>query len=180
MTKLPRRPGRSARPGPGAPGSATPPAWPGAVDAFPDEDDRSASGPHPGSSARSAAGGPAGSPGVPLDAAIEAALATSEVDAVTRVHLREASGWLGSRRSEGRSAGGARNLSEGLFAFVMPRLDHPEVLGVERQLAILEQLAEDLGAQDGDTVVREGALAVYRELRRLTLLRQHCYSLVEG
>jgi hypothetical protein len=115
-----------------------------------------------------------------VDAAIEAALAAPGVDAVTRVHLDETRQRLASGRAEARGSAETPTLSDTLFTFVMPRLQHPEVLGVEQQLVLLERLSEELGAQDSDRVVREGALVVRRELRRLALLRQHCNTLVEG
>lgn len=119
--------------------------------------------------------------GVPLDSAIDAMLAAGGVDAVTRVRLSEA------RRAIHEGAAGAaadgfdgQNLSRALFRFVMPRLHHPEVLRAERHRALLEDLADGLAADGGDGVVREGALVVHRELRRLALLRAGRNALVEG
>lgn len=136
-----------------------------------------------GVSERGARGGQAGAPpeeGVPLDSAIDAMLAASGVDAVTRVRLSEA------RRAITEGVPGAadgfegQSLSRALFRFVMPRLRHPEVLRAERHRALLEDLADGLAADGGDGVVREGALVVHRELRRLALLRAGRNALVEG
>ncbi|MDV2987544.1 UNVERIFIED_CONTAM: hypothetical protein Q9R58_24870 [Methylobacteriaceae bacterium AG10] len=138
-----------------------------------------------GVSERGARGGQAGAPaeeGVPLDSAIDAMLAAGGVDAVTRVRLSEA------RRAISEGAPGAaaadgfegQSLSRALFRFVMPRLHHPEVLRAERHRALLEDLADGLAADGGDGVVREGALVVHRELRRLALLRAGRNALVEG
>jgi hypothetical protein len=143
-------------------------------------DDSTVSEAPPASRRRARAGGPQGRPAVPLDSAIEAALAAPDVDAVTRVQLDEARGTLAGRRSERPEVHAATTLSDALFGFVMPHLRHPEVLRSERQLALLEQLAAELARREGDSVVREGALVVYRELRRLALLRQHGNSLVQG
>lgn len=119
-------------------------------------------------------------PGVPMTVAIAAALAAPGVDAVTRVHLDEARASLAAARTDAADPLETPTLSQALFHFVMPRLQHPEVLAVEHQVAMLHEIAQELGGPDGDTVVREGALAVHRELRRLTLLRQRCNSLVAG
>jgi hypothetical protein len=133
-----------------------------------------------GVSSKGAREGTAEPAGVPVEAAIEAALAAPGIDAVTRVHLDDARRALADWRSEAAGGFDGPTLTETLFSFVMPRLQHPDVLQAQQQLAVLEQLAGELSGQDGDTVVREGALVVHRELRRLALLRQHRSSLVEG
>jgi hypothetical protein len=180
MTKLPRRIGGMSRIGaaPLAPPHA--PRPPGAAQARNGADDLTVEGADPDRRSRSSDTFPSEWAGIPVAAAIEAALAAPGVDAVTRVHLDSARVSLTARRTGADESLNAPTLSEALFAFVMPRLKHPEVLAVERQFVLLEQLAEELGGQNGDTVVREGALAVHRELRRLALLRQHCSNLVEG
>lgn len=119
--------------------------------------------------------------GVELDAAIDAALATSDVDPVTRAHLDGARGAIGAveqrRRLEGFQG---ESLAEALFRFVMPRLRHPEVLHAERHRAILEQLAWQLVRSPADRVKREGAIAIDRELHRLAILRHGRNSIIEG
>ncbi|CAO4155327.1 hypothetical protein LPLAFNJD_LOCUS4417 [Methylorubrum aminovorans] len=137
-----------------------------------------------GVSDRGARGGQAGAPpeeGVPLDSAIDAMLAAGGVDAVTRVRLSEARRAI-TEGVPGTTADGfeGQSLSRALFRFVMPRLRHPEVLRAERHRALLEDLADELAADGGDGVVREGALVVHRELRRLALLRAGRNALVEG
>lgn len=119
--------------------------------------------------------------GVDLDTAIESMLAAGGVDAVTRVRLSEA------RRAISRQGGpqdgdgfeGA-SLSGALFRFVMPRLHHPEVLRADRHRALLEGLADGLAEAGEDGTVRESALVVHRELRRLAMLRAARNALVEG
>jgi hypothetical protein len=180
MTKLPRRLGGVSRSGArqlAPPGEARPPR---AAEAGVDSDDLTVDGINPERRSRSPERTSSEPQGIPVDAAIEAALAAPGVDAVTRVHLDAARGSLTARRTDAAESLDAPTLSDALFAFVMPRLKHPEVLGVEHQLVVLEQLADELGTPDRDTVVREGALVVHRELRRLGLLRQHCSHLVEG
>jgi hypothetical protein len=119
--------------------------------------------------------------GIELDAAIDATLAASDVDPVTRVHLDDARGAIGAveqrRRLEGFQG---QNLAEALFRFVMPRLRHPDVLHVERHRAILEHLAWQLDRLSTDKTLREGAVAIHRELQGLALLRQGRNSLIEG
>lgn len=119
--------------------------------------------------------------GVELDAAIDAMLAAGGVDPVTRVRLSEARRAIAQGASE-RDPDGFEglSLSRALFRFVMPRLHHPEVLRAERHRTLLEDLADGLAEADGDGVVREGALVVQRELRRLALLRAGRNALVEG
>ncbi|WP_288583733.1 hypothetical protein [uncultured Methylobacterium sp.] len=119
--------------------------------------------------------------GMPLDAAIDAMLAAGGVDAVTRVQLNEARRAIADAAA-GPAADGfeGSSLSRALFRVVMPRLHHPEVLRAERHRALLEDLADGLAAEGGDGVVREGALVVHRELRRLALLRAGRNALVEG
>lgn len=180
MRRLPRRPGRAAGLGTIPTRGALLRSPRGPDDAARREDDGSLAPVHRRGSARPRGSASGDLPGIPVDAAIEAALAAPGVDPVTRIHLDEARGSLAARRSDDRDGAEDRNLADTLFTFVMPRLQHPEVLGIERQRVILEQLAEELGAEGGDRIVREGALAVYRELRRIALLRQHCSSLVEG
>lgn len=119
--------------------------------------------------------------GVQLDAAIDAALATPDIDPVTRVNLDEASVAIRSVEARRQFEGFAgETLADALFRFVMPRLRHPEVLHAERHRAILEQLAHDLSRLPSDGVVREGAVAVHRELRKLAILRQGRNSIIEG
>jgi hypothetical protein len=144
-----------------------------AADDVRDGDDRAVPGVQPNRASRPRARPSGDGNGVPVDAAIEAALAAPGVDAVTRVHLDETRQRLASGRAEARGSAETPTLSDTLFTFVMPRLQHPEVLGIEQQLVLLERLSEELGG-------REGALVVRRELRRLALLRQHCNTLVEG
>lgn len=127
---------------------------------------------------------PQGAPhedGVELDAAIESMLAAGGVDPVTRVRLSEARRAIaeGAQANDPDGFEGA-NLSRALFRFVMPRLHHPEVLRGDRHRALLEGLAEGLAETDEDGIVREGALVVHRELRRLALLRNARNALVEG
>lgn len=122
-----------------------------------------------------------GTPGIPLDAAIERALTAPSVDAVTRVNLTEIQGALSSGRGGVPvGADGPDTLRDALMTFVMPRLRHPEVLHAERHRSLLERLADGLASRHDDNVVREGTLEVHRELRRLALLRQQRNSLVEG
>lgn len=119
--------------------------------------------------------------GVPLDSAIDAMLAAGGVDAVTRLRLAEARRAITDGTAEAGADGfEGQSLSRALFRFVMPRLHHPEVLRGERHRAILEDLAEGLARSGGDGVVRESALVVHRELRRLALLRAGRNALVEG
>lgn len=133
-------------------------------------------------------GGPGDLPGghpagqeVELDAAIESMLAAGGVDPVTRVRLSEARRAIADAAREQDPDGfeGA-SLSKALFRFVMPRLRHPEVLRAERHRALLEGLADGLAQTDDDGIVREGALVIHRELRRLALLRTGRNALVEG
>ena len=120
-------------------------------------------------------------PGVRLDAAIERALATPDVDGVTRRHLDEAQTIISRFDRTGAVSGFAgRNLTEALMTFVMPRLRNPHVLQAERHRALLEQLQSDLVGSTDDRIVREGALTIRRELKRLSQLRQNSNSLVEG
>jgi hypothetical protein len=180
MTKLPRRIGGMSRIGAGPLAPPYAPRPPGAAEARNGADDLSIEGAHPDRRSRSSDKIRSESSGIPVAAAIEAALAAPGIDAVTRVHLDSARVSLTARRTGADESSNAPTLSEALFAFVMPRLKHPEVLGVEQQFVLLQQLADELGGQNGDTVLREGALVVHRELRRLVLLRQHCSTLVEG
>lgn len=180
MTKMPRRIGGMSRIGAAPPAPPHAPRLPGAAQARNGADDLTIEGIRPDGRSRSSDEFRSEPAGIPVAAAIEAALAVPGIDAVTRLHLDSARVSLTARRTGADESLNAPTLSEALFAFVMPRLRHPEVLGVEQQFVLLEQLAEELGAQNGDTVVREGALVVHRELRRLGLLRQHCSNLVEG
>jgi hypothetical protein len=118
---------------------------------------------------------------LPLDLAIEAALAAQDVDSVTRVSLDEMRASLAhiDPRAVLASLYG-RNLSAGLLSFVMPRLRHPEVLLAENHNALLERLAGTFSASSDDSVVSEGAFVIQQELKRLALLRQHRNSLIEG
>jgi hypothetical protein len=118
---------------------------------------------------------------VAFDAAVEAMLAAGGVDPVTRVGLGEARRAL-AQAAQGRDSDGfaGASLSRALFRFVMPRLRHPEVLRAERHRALLEALADGLAGTDDDGIVRDGALVVHRELRRLALLRVARNALVEG
>lgn len=118
---------------------------------------------------------------VELDAAIDATLAASDIDPVTRARLDEARGaidTMGQRRLRGGFEG--QNLAEALFRFVMPSLRHPDVLRVERHRAILEHLALALERRPLDTAMCEGAIAIDHELNALALLRQGRNSLIEG
>jgi hypothetical protein len=118
--------------------------------------------------------------GVRLDAAIEQALGASSVDGVTRVSLTELQGALsGGRGRRGEEPAAPENLQERLMSFVMPRLRHPEVLQAERHRSLLERLVADLSEGSDGRVVREGALELRRELKRLEFLRQQRNSLVE-
>ena len=121
-------------------------------------------------------------PGVRLDAAIERALATPDIDGVTRRHHLDEAQTIISRADRTSAASGfaGRNLVEALMTFVMPRLRNPHVLQAERHRALLEQLQSDLVGSTDDRVVREGVLTIRRELKRLSQLRQNCNSLVEG
>ncbi|MDI4231939.1 hypothetical protein OZ411_03815 [Bradyrhizobium sp. Arg237L] len=119
--------------------------------------------------------------GIELDAAIEAALAASDVDPVTRAHLGEARGAIGAvEQRRGLAGFEGQNLAEALFRFVMPRLRHPDVLHAERNRAILEHLSFELDRLPADRILHEGAVAIHRELRDLALLRQGRNSLIEG
>jgi hypothetical protein len=119
--------------------------------------------------------------GIELDVAIDATLAASDVDPVTRAHLDEARGAIGAIERRRRLDGfEGKNLAEALFRFVMPRLRHPDVLRAERHRAILEDLARELAHLPGDGAVREGAVAIHRELHGLAMLRQGRNSLIEG
>ena len=180
MTKLPRRLGGVSRIGARPLASPGEPRLARAAQAGGDAGDLTVDRNDPDGRSRSPERTSSEAQGIPVGAAIEATLAAPGVDPVTRVHLDAARGSLAARQTDGAESLDARTLSDALFAFVMPRLKHPEVLGVERQLVVLEQLADELEAPDCDTVVREGALVVHRELRRLNLLRQHCSHLVEG
>ncbi|WID99714.1 hypothetical protein QO058_30445 (plasmid) [Bosea vestrisii] len=118
---------------------------------------------------------------MPLDLAIEAALAAQDVDAVTRVHLDEMRASLAQLDPRAALASlYGRNLAAGLLSFVMPRLRHPDVLLAEKHNALLEHLAGTFSAASEDSVVREGVFVIQQELRRLALLRQHRNSLIEG
>ena len=118
-------------------------------------------------------------PGVRLDAAIERALAAPNIDGVTRTHLDQAQ-TIASTVDRRGAASADGNLVDTLMTFVMPRLRNPDVLQAERHRTLLEQLQSDLVSDAHDNVVREGALTIRRELRRLLQLRQNCNSLVEG
>lgn len=119
--------------------------------------------------------------GVELEAAIDSMLAAGGVDPITRVRLNEARRAIAdSARGEDPDGFEGVSLSRSLFRFVMPRLHHPEVLRAERHRALLEGLADGLAQTDDDGIVREGALVIHRELRRLALLRAGRNALVEG
>lgn len=118
---------------------------------------------------------------IELDAAIDATLAASDIDPVTRARLDEARGAIDAmeqRRLRGGFEG--QNLAEALFRFVMPSLRHPDVLRVERHRAILEHLALALERLPLDAAMYEGAIAIHHELNALALLRQGRNSLIEG
>jgi hypothetical protein len=120
-------------------------------------------------------------PGVRLDAAIERTLAAPGLDGVTRRQLDEAQTIISQTDRPGAVSGFAgRNLVDALMTFVMPRLRNPHVLQAERYRALLEQLQSDLAGSADDRIVREGALTIRRELKRLSQLRQNSNSLVEG
>ncbi|GBU17817.1 MULTISPECIES: hypothetical protein [Methylobacterium] len=121
-----------------------------------------------------------GEEGVELDAAIDAMLAAGGVDAVTRVRLSEARRAIAEAGAGEAEVFEGASLSRSLFRFVMPRLHHPEVLRGDRHRALLEGLAEGLAAESDDGIVREGALVVHRELRRLAMLRASRNALIEG
>jgi hypothetical protein len=119
--------------------------------------------------------------GIELDAAIDATLAASDVDPVTRARLGEARGAIGAvEHRRGLEGFQGQNLAEALFRFVMPRLRHPDVLHAERHRAILEHLSFELDRLPADKTLHEGAVAIHRELRGLSLLRQGRNSLIEG
>jgi hypothetical protein len=118
---------------------------------------------------------------IELDAAIDAALAASDVDPVTRAHLDEARAAIGAAERRRRlDSFRGQNLAEALFRFAMPTLRHPDVLHAERHRAILEHLAVQLARLPEDKTVREGAAAIRRELHSLAMLRQGRNSLIEG
>jgi hypothetical protein len=120
-------------------------------------------------------------PGVRLDAAIERTLAAPGTDAVTRRHLDEAQTIISrADRPDASSGFAGRNLVDALMTFVMPRLRNPQVLQAERHRALLEELQSDLAGSTDERVVRDGALTIRRELKRLSQLRQNSNSLVEG
>ncbi|GLS46841.1 hypothetical protein [Methylobacterium brachythecii] len=125
---------------------------------------------------------PEGDEGVELDAAIESMLSAGGVDPVTRVRLSEARRAIAARGSATEDVGGTAmaSLSGALFRYVMPRLHHPEVLRTDSHRLLLEKLADGLAATAEDGVVRDGALVIHRELRRLALLRAGRNALVEG
>ncbi|WBL81370.1 hypothetical protein I3J27_13430 [Bradyrhizobium xenonodulans] len=119
--------------------------------------------------------------GVELDAAIDAVLAASDVDPVTRAHLDDARGAIGTAAQHQELRGfQGENLAEALFRFVMPRLRHPDVLHAERRRATLELLSQDLDRVPADRILGEGATAIHRELQGLAMLRQGRNSLIEG
>jgi hypothetical protein len=177
MARLPRR-SPVSHPST-APTTALPDARETALDrsaAVPDLDGRIGRDPH----RQGQPGAPAGDE-VALDAAIEGMLAAGGVDPVTRVRLSEARRAI-AEGAQGQDPDGFEgpSLSRALFRFVMPRLRHPEVLRADRHRALLEGLADGLAATDDDGIVREGALVVHRELRRLALLRVGRNALVSG
>jgi hypothetical protein len=118
---------------------------------------------------------------LPLDLAIEAVLASQDVDALTRVSLSEMRASIAETDPRAMLASlYGRNLAQGLLSFVMPRLRHPEVLRAENHDTLLEGLANSFASAPEDSVVREGVLVLQQELRRLALLRQNRNSLIEA
>lgn len=118
---------------------------------------------------------------LPLDLAIEAALASKDVDAVTRISLNEMRASIAEADPRAMLASlYNRNLAQGLLSFVMPRLRHPEVLRAENHDALLERLADIFSARAENSAARAGVFALQQELRRLNLLRRNRNSLIEG
>lgn len=118
---------------------------------------------------------------VRLDAAIEAMLAAGGVDPVTRVRLNEARQAMTLAKADQEADGFAgASLANTLFQAVMPRLKHPEVLRAERQRSLLEDLADGLTDAPDDGIAMAGAMIIYRELHRLTLVRTARNALVQG
>ncbi len=112
-----------------------------------------------------------GVPSLRLDAAARELLARS-IDNVTRVELElfeDALETMGVK-AEGLDP---TSLTASVFAFIMPRLNDPGVLRLDRRRALLQRLLADRG-------LRGGAAALRRELRGIDQLRRSRDSLVEG
>ncbi|WOH80251.1 hypothetical protein RX327_31230 [Bradyrhizobium sp. BEA-2-5] len=115
---------------------------------------------------------------LPLDMTIDALSEAKDIDAVGRVSLSKMR-FRGNVIEELTPFHGG-DIAHDLFAFVTPRLRHPDMLRAERYGVLLERLTLKLSAVPAELIAREGLLVLQQGLQWLTLLRQNRNSLIEA